>query len=99
VASFCEHSDEPFGSVQGGEFLNQLSDICFSRKTSLWIELVDVFVNTYTPRHQNTSFKVTAKSYNVATRTAELRQVGRFAGLLTSACCNIFICFQISELF
>jgi hypothetical protein len=56
-------------------------------------------VEIYTPRHQNTSFKVAAKSYNVATRTAELKQVGRFTGLLTSTCCNIFICNRINEMF
>jgi hypothetical protein len=63
-----------------------------------WIHLAQD-KDHYTLRHQNTSFKVAAKSYNVATRTAELKQVGRFAGLLTSTCCNIFICNRINEMF
>jgi hypothetical protein len=39
------------------------------------------------------------KSYNVATLTAELRRVEPFAGLLTSKCCDIFICNTINEIF
>jgi hypothetical protein len=53
----------------------------------------------YTQCHQITSFKVTAKSYNVVTQTAELRRVEHFVGLLTPTCCNIFIFNRINEVF
>jgi hypothetical protein len=43
----------------------------------------DMFISMYySPDHQITSFKVTAKSYNLATRTAEPKPVE----LLTSTC-------------
>jgi hypothetical protein len=51
----------------------------------------------YTRSHQIASFKVMAN--NTATRTAELRQAEHFAGLLTSTCCNIFVCTRINEIF
>jgi hypothetical protein len=47
----------------------------------------DMFISMYySPDHQITSFKVTAKSYNLATRTAEPKPVEHFVELLTSTC-------------
>jgi hypothetical protein len=43
VADSCVHSNEPSGSVKGGEFLNQLSD-CYKRTLLHRIGYVDVFV-------------------------------------------------------
>jgi hypothetical protein len=35
VVGFCEHSDEPPGSVKGREFLDYLSDCSLSKRTPL----------------------------------------------------------------
>jgi hypothetical protein len=36
VADFCEHSNEPSGSIKGGEFLDQLSDHKLFRDSAPW---------------------------------------------------------------
>jgi hypothetical protein len=41
VAGYCEHGNEPSGSVKGGEFLNWLSDCQLLKKEPvLWNEVV-----------------------------------------------------------
>jgi len=38
VAGSCEHGNEPLGSVKGWEFLKELSDFTFTRRTLLhWV--------------------------------------------------------------
>jgi hypothetical protein len=32
-SGFCEHGNEPLGSIKGGEFLDQVSNCKVSRKT------------------------------------------------------------------
>jgi len=57
----------------------------------------DMFISMYySPDHQITSYKVKAKSYNLATRTAKPKPVEHFAGLLTSNCDYNFICNRIN---
>jgi hypothetical protein len=55
-------------------------------------------IHHHTLHHQTASSKVTAKSY-IIPQTAELRQAEHFVRLLTSTCCNIFICNRIKEIF
>jgi hypothetical protein len=49
VAGFCEHSNEPLGSIKGGEFIYQLSDCQLLKVNSAsWISLLSsTLVTTY----------------------------------------------------
>jgi len=35
VVGCCEHGNEPWGSIKGGEFLDQVSDCCSMRLASV----------------------------------------------------------------
>jgi hypothetical protein len=46
VMNFCEHGNEPVGSVKGGEFLDYLSDCqCLKKDSALRNKLVDWLVS------------------------------------------------------
>jgi hypothetical protein len=87
LSDSCEHGNEPLCSIKGEEFFGKLCNYpcnIFKKQPKPCLIVGEASVAsgllTSTPcaissRHQIERFKVTAKSYNVATRTAKPRRV------------------------